>query len=74
MLSCVFQSRALNGVCEKTVQATSDPSKSEMSCLEEVHITNVKPGEGLVRLQDVHHHLHSDHISETSLSDKCRAL
>lgn len=44
----VFQSRALNGVCEKTVQATSDPSKSELACLEEVHITNVKPGEGLV--------------------------
>ena len=43
-----FQSRALNGVCEKTVQATSDPSKSELSCLEEVHITNVKPREGLV--------------------------
>lgn len=43
-----FQSRALTGVCEKTVQVTSDPSKSELSCLEEVHITNIKPGEGLV--------------------------
>ncbi|KAM8832275.1 connector enhancer of kinase suppressor of ras 3-like isoform 2-T2 [Spinachia spinachia] len=40
-------SRALTGVCERTVQVTSDPSKTEMSCLEEVHITNVKPGEGL---------------------------
>lgn len=40
-------SRALTGVCEKTVQVTSDPSKSELSCLEEVHITNIKPGEGL---------------------------
>uniref|UniRef100_A0A3Q3SRK7 Uncharacterized protein n=4 Tax=Mastacembelus armatus TaxID=205130 RepID=A0A3Q3SRK7_9TELE len=40
-------SRALNGVCENTVQETSDPSKSEMACLEEVHITNIKPAEGL---------------------------
>uniref|UniRef100_A0A673B2W9 Cnksr family member 3 n=1 Tax=Sphaeramia orbicularis TaxID=375764 RepID=A0A673B2W9_9TELE len=40
-------SRALNGICEQTVQATSDPAKSEMACLEEVHITEVKPGEGL---------------------------
>ncbi|KAL6095504.1 cnksr3 [Pungitius sinensis] len=40
-------SRALTAVCEKTVQVTSDPSKSELSCLEEVHITNIKPGEGL---------------------------
>uniref|UniRef100_A0A3B5KRK2 Uncharacterized protein n=1 Tax=Xiphophorus couchianus TaxID=32473 RepID=A0A3B5KRK2_9TELE len=40
-------SQALNSVCEKTVQATSDPSNTEPSCLEEVHITNVRPGEGL---------------------------
>ncbi|PWA28267.1 hypothetical protein CCH79_00019701 [Gambusia affinis] len=41
-------SQALSSVCEKTVQATSDPSNMEPSCLEEVHITNVRPGEGLV--------------------------
>ncbi|XP_043962916.1 connector enhancer of kinase suppressor of ras 3-like isoform X2 [Gambusia affinis] len=40
-------SQALSSVCEKTVQATSDPSNMEPSCLEEVHITNVRPGEGL---------------------------
>lgn len=45
---CVFQSRSLNSICQNTVQTTSDPSKSELACLEEVHITNVKPGEGLV--------------------------
>lgn len=44
----LFQSQALSSVCEKTVQATSDPSNMEPSCLEEVHITNVRPGEGLV--------------------------
>lgn len=27
---------------------TSDPATGELSCLEEVHISNVKPGEGLV--------------------------
>lgn len=47
-LLCVFQSRALNSVCEKTVQTTSDPLKRDMACLEEVHITNIKPGQGLV--------------------------
>lgn len=46
--SPVFKSRALTCICEKTVQTTSDPSKNEMACLEEVHITNVRPGEGLV--------------------------
>uniref|UniRef100_A0A667YI52 Uncharacterized protein n=1 Tax=Myripristis murdjan TaxID=586833 RepID=A0A667YI52_9TELE len=40
-------SRALNGICEQTVRATSDPSQSPVACLEEVHITNIKPGEGL---------------------------
>uniref|UniRef100_A0A667YAA8 Uncharacterized protein n=1 Tax=Myripristis murdjan TaxID=586833 RepID=A0A667YAA8_9TELE len=37
----------LNGICEQTVRATSDPSQSPVACLEEVHITNIKPGEGL---------------------------
>ncbi|KAF7231395.1 connector enhancer of kinase suppressor of ras 3 isoform X1 [Nothobranchius furzeri] len=40
-------SQALNGVCEKTVQVTSDPLEQEASCLEEVHIPNIKPGEVL---------------------------
>ncbi|MEQ2194486.1 hypothetical protein XENOCAPTIV_030048, partial [Xenoophorus captivus] len=52
--SAMFQSEALNAVCEKTVQATSDPSKRETSCLEEVHITNIRPGEGLVGWQLKH--------------------
>lgn len=53
----MFQSRALNGICEKTVQETSDPSKSELACLEEVHIINVKPGEGLVSFSATPHTL-----------------
>ncbi|KAM4633339.1 connector enhancer of kinase suppressor of ras 3 isoform 1-T1 [Polymixia lowei] len=40
-------SRALNGICEQTVRKTADPLKSPMACLEEVHITNIRPGEGL---------------------------
>lgn len=44
----MFQSQALNAVCEKTVLAAAVPSTAETSCLEEVLITDVKPGEGLV--------------------------
>ncbi|XP_049613767.1 connector enhancer of kinase suppressor of ras 3 isoform X1 [Syngnathus scovelli] len=40
-------SQALNSLCEKTAQMTSDPSNSDHSCVEEVHIYNIKPGEGL---------------------------
>ncbi|XP_013878103.1 connector enhancer of kinase suppressor of ras 3 [Austrofundulus limnaeus] len=40
-------SQYLNGLCDKTVQVTSDLSKPDVSCREEVHITNIKPGEGL---------------------------
>lgn len=74
IFSRVFQSRSLNSICEKTVQETSDPSKSEMACLEEVHITNVKPGEGLVRWNNIkqnrYRRLRSEHISGTSPSHK----
>uniref|UniRef100_A0A8C7MY22 Connector enhancer of kinase suppressor of ras 3 n=1 Tax=Oncorhynchus kisutch TaxID=8019 RepID=A0A8C7MY22_ONCKI len=38
---------ALNVICEQTMRMTSDPQKSQSACLEEVHITNVRPGEGL---------------------------
>ncbi|CAL8312401.1 unnamed protein product [Lota lota] len=40
-------SRALNAVCEETAGAMSDPVQSPMSCLEEVCISNIRPGEGL---------------------------
>lgn len=40
-------SKALNSICDQTAQLTSDPSHSDLSCLEEVHIRDVKPGEGL---------------------------
>lgn len=40
-------SRSLNRICDQTVRTTSDPLKSQMACLEEVHITNIRPGEGL---------------------------
>ncbi|XP_062857965.1 connector enhancer of kinase suppressor of ras 3-like [Trichomycterus rosablanca] len=39
--------RVLTEVCEATLRTTSDPTKSRATCLEEVHIANVKPGEGL---------------------------
>ncbi|KAM8726214.1 connector enhancer of kinase suppressor of ras 3-like [Acanthopagrus schlegelii] len=69
-------SRALNGVCEKTVQATSDPSKSELSCLEEVHITNVKPGEGLgIYIKSTYDGLHViTGTTENSPADKTQRI
>ncbi|XP_070705951.1 connector enhancer of kinase suppressor of ras 3 [Pempheris klunzingeri] len=69
-------SRALNGICEKTVQETSDPSKSEMSCLEEVHITDVKPGEGLgIYIKSTYDGLHViTGTTENSPADKTQRI
>ncbi|XP_074541801.1 connector enhancer of kinase suppressor of ras 3-like isoform X1 [Halichoeres trimaculatus] len=69
-------SRALNGICEKTVQATSDPSKSEMSCLEEVHIVNVRPGEGLgIYIKSTYDGLHViTGTTENSAADKTQRI
>ncbi|XP_060771723.1 CNK3/IPCEF1 fusion protein-like [Neoarius graeffei] len=39
--------RVLTGVCEATRRTTFDPLKSRTTCLEEVHIADVKPEEGL---------------------------
>ncbi|KAF3703196.1 Connector enhancer of kinase suppressor of ras 3 [Channa argus] len=69
-------SRALNGVCEKTVQETSDPSKNEMACLEEVHITNIKPGEGLgIYIKSTYDGLHViTGTTENSPADKTQRI
>ncbi|XP_061480162.1 connector enhancer of kinase suppressor of ras 3 isoform X2 [Rhineura floridana] len=40
-------SKVLNGICDKTIRSTTDPLMSQGACLEEVHLTNIKPGEGL---------------------------
>ncbi|XP_060609594.1 connector enhancer of kinase suppressor of ras 3 isoform X2 [Anolis sagrei] len=40
-------SKVLNGICDKTIRSTADPLMSQGACLEEVHLTNIKPGEGL---------------------------
>ncbi|XP_032692283.1 connector enhancer of kinase suppressor of ras 3 isoform X2 [Lontra canadensis] len=39
--------KVLNGICDKTIRSTADPVMSQCACLEEVHLPNVKPGEGL---------------------------
>ncbi|KAG7217874.1 hypothetical protein INR49_017976 [Caranx melampygus] len=72
----VFQSRALNGICEKTAQVTSDPSKSEMACLEEVVITNIKPGEGLgIYIKSTYDGLHViTGTTENSPADKTQRI
>uniref|UniRef100_A0A665UHC0 Cnksr family member 3 n=3 Tax=Echeneis naucrates TaxID=173247 RepID=A0A665UHC0_ECHNA len=69
-------SRALNGICEKTVQVTFDPSKSEMACLEEVHITNIKPGEGLgIYIKSTYDGLHViTGTTENSPADKTKRI
>lgn len=40
-------SKVMNGICEKTIQFSRDPLMSQCACLEEVHLTNIKLGEGL---------------------------
>uniref|UniRef100_A0A096LUS0 Cnksr family member 3 n=1 Tax=Poecilia formosa TaxID=48698 RepID=A0A096LUS0_POEFO len=40
-------SKTLNNICDQTVRTTSDPLMSQSACLEEVQLTNIKPGEGL---------------------------
>ncbi|XP_036405127.1 connector enhancer of kinase suppressor of ras 3 [Megalops cyprinoides] len=40
-------SKVLSDICDQTVRTTSDPMMTQPACLEEVHITDVKPGEGL---------------------------
>ncbi|NWX84410.1 CNKR3 kinase, partial [Nothoprocta ornata] len=40
-------SKTLNGICDKAIRSTTDPLMSQCACLEEVHLTNIKPGEGL---------------------------
>lgn len=40
-------SKTLNGICDEIVRTTSDPLMSQSTCLEEVQLTNINPGEGL---------------------------
>ncbi|XP_077205234.1 connector enhancer of kinase suppressor of ras 3 isoform X3 [Paroedura picta] len=39
--------KILNGICDKTIRSATDPLMSQGACLEAVHLTNIKPGEGL---------------------------
>ncbi|KAF6730333.1 Connector enhancer of kinase suppressor of ras 3 [Oryzias melastigma] len=69
-------SQALNSVCEKTVQVTSDPPKEEVSLLEEVHITDIKPGEGVgIYIKSTYDGLHViTGTTENSPADKTRRI
>ncbi|XP_062863424.1 connector enhancer of kinase suppressor of ras 3-like isoform X2 [Trichomycterus rosablanca] len=40
-------SKVLNGICDQTMRTTSDSLMSRSTCLEEVQLSNIKPGEGL---------------------------
>ncbi|XP_077367292.1 connector enhancer of kinase suppressor of ras 3-like isoform X2 [Festucalex cinctus] len=69
-------SQALNSLCEKTAQVTCDPSKSEQSCLEEVHVANIKPGEGLgIYIKSTYDGLHVvTGTTENSPADKTKRI
>ncbi|XP_075059504.1 connector enhancer of kinase suppressor of ras 3 [Mixophyes fleayi] len=45
--SVISVSKVLNGICDKTYKFTTDPLTSQSACLDEVHLTNIRPGEGL---------------------------
>ncbi|KGL82993.1 Connector enhancer of kinase suppressor of ras 3, partial [Tinamus guttatus] len=47
LTTTVQKSKTLNGICDKAIRSTTDPLMSQCACLEEVHLTNIKPGEGL---------------------------
>ncbi|XP_056282534.1 connector enhancer of kinase suppressor of ras 3-like [Pseudoliparis swirei] len=40
-------SKILNSICDQTMRTTSDPLMSQSACLDEVQLTDIKPGEGL---------------------------
>ncbi|KAM7117337.1 connector enhancer of kinase suppressor of ras 3 isoform X2 [Ciconia boyciana] len=47
LTTTVQKAKTLNGICDKAIRSTTDPLMSQCACLEEVHLTNIKPGEGL---------------------------
>lgn len=55
VLSCLLKAQVLTGICDSTMRMTSDPLKTHMTCLEEVPIPNIKPGEGLVSVNNFLH-------------------
>ncbi|KFP33045.1 Connector enhancer of kinase suppressor of ras 3, partial [Colius striatus] len=47
LTTTVQKAKTLNGICDKAIRSTTDSLMSQCACLEEVHLTNIKPGEGL---------------------------
>ncbi|XP_051061940.1 connector enhancer of kinase suppressor of ras 3 isoform X2 [Phodopus roborovskii] len=47
LTTTVQKVKVLNSICDKTMRSTADPVMSQCACLEEVHLPNVRPGEGL---------------------------
>ncbi|XP_051908230.1 connector enhancer of kinase suppressor of ras 3 [Hippocampus zosterae] len=69
-------SQALNSLCEKMAQVTSDSSKNDQSCVEEVNISNIKPGEGLgIYIKSTYDGLHIvTGTTENSPADKTKRI
>uniref|UniRef100_A0AAY5ER74 Cnksr family member 3 n=1 Tax=Electrophorus electricus TaxID=8005 RepID=A0AAY5ER74_ELEEL len=73
---CLMFSKVLNGICDHTMRATSDPLPSQSACLEEVHLTNIKAGEGLgMYIKSTYDGLHViTGTTEHSPADICRKI
>ncbi|XP_035380279.1 interactor protein for cytohesin exchange factors 1 [Electrophorus electricus] len=68
--------RILTGICDATMRMTSDPSKSRTACLEEVHINNINPAEGLgIYIKSTYDGLHViTGTSENSPADRTQRI
>ncbi|KAK1796126.1 hypothetical protein P4O66_009214 [Electrophorus voltai] len=73
---CYQQGRILTGICDATMRMTSDPSKSRTACLEEVHINNINPAEGLgIYIKSTYDGLHViTGTSENSPADRTQRI
>uniref|UniRef100_W5NJN2 Uncharacterized protein n=1 Tax=Lepisosteus oculatus TaxID=7918 RepID=W5NJN2_LEPOC len=69
-------SKVLNGICDQTMRTTSDPFMSQCACLEEVQLTNIRPGEGLgMYIKSTYDGLHViTGTTENSPADRTRKI
>ncbi|XP_043919290.1 connector enhancer of kinase suppressor of ras 3 [Protopterus annectens] len=68
--------KVLNGICDTTIRSTSDPLMNQCACLDEVQLTNVRPGEGLgMYIKSTYDGLHViTGTTENSPADRTRKI
>ncbi|XP_042188981.1 connector enhancer of kinase suppressor of ras 3 isoform X1 [Callorhinchus milii] len=68
--------KVLNGICDQTIRSASDPLLSQSACLEEVHLTNIRPNEGLgMYIKSTYDGLHIvTGTTENSPADRSRKI